>query len=73
MLFRSAPAADWTVGGATGGYEVPIPAVLDGAALALTVRPGPGERRSLPPDPPTDEEGLPMRYVYRGETPLATG
>ena len=70
---RDAPPTVQSAAGATEGYEVPIPAVLDGAALALTVRPGPGECRSLPADPPTDEEGLPMRYVYRGETPLATG
>ena len=49
-----------------------IPAVLDAVALALTVRPGPGSRRSLPPEPPTDDEGLPLRYVYRAETPLSS-
>ncbi len=50
---------------ATGGHEVAVADVLDATALALTVRPGEGELRSLPEDPPTDPEGLPMRMVYR--------
>lgn len=66
-----APPAVQSVAEATGGHAVPIPAVLDVVALALTVRPGPGARRTLPADPPTDEHGLPMRYVYRSEAPLA--
>ena len=44
---------------------------VDATVLAYTARPGPGELRSLPPDPPTDPQGLPMRIVYRSETPLA--
>jgi predicted RNase H-like nuclease len=55
---------------ATGGHEVTVADVLDATALALTVRPGPGELRSLPEDPPNDSEGLPMRMVYRAETTL---
>ena len=44
--------------------------VLDTVALAYTARPGPGKLRSLPPDPPTDTEGLPTRIVYRASAPL---
>ena len=69
---RDAPPTVQSVAEATEGRAVPIPAVLDAVALGLTVRPGPGQRRSLPADPPTDEEGLPMRYVYRSEAPLSS-
>jgi predicted RNase H-like nuclease len=55
---------------ATGGREVAVADVLDATALALTVRPGEGELHSLPDDPPTDPEGLPMRMVYRADRPL---
>jgi predicted RNase H-like nuclease len=55
---------------ATGGHSVTVADVLDATALALTVRPGPGELRSLPADPPTDPQGLPMRMVYRAEAAL---
>lgn len=65
-----APPTVQSVAEATGGHDVPIPAVPDAVALALTVRPGPGDLRSLPADPPTDERGLPMQYVYRSEAPL---
>lgn len=68
---RDAPPTVQSVAAATAGNRVPIPAVLDAVALALTVRPGPGERRTLPADPPTDEAGLPMRYVYRRDAPLS--
>jgi len=67
-----APPTVQSVAEATEGHAVSIPAVLDAVALALTVRPGPGSRRSLPPEPPTDDEGLPLRYVYRAETPLSS-
>jgi predicted RNase H-like nuclease len=70
---RDAPPTVQSVAEATEGDAVPIPAVLDGVALALTMRPGPGDLRSLPADPPTDEKGLPMQYVYRSETPLTAG
>jgi predicted RNase H-like nuclease len=66
-----APPTVQSVAEATAGSAVPIPAVIDAVALGLTLRPGAGELRSLPVDPPTDEEGLPIRYVYRSETPLA--
>jgi predicted RNase H-like nuclease len=65
-----APPVVQSVAESTGDHAVPIPAVLDAVALGLTVRPGPGELRSLPADPPTDERGLPMRFVYRSETAL---
>ncbi|CCQ36175.1 DUF429 family protein [Natronomonas moolapensis 8.8.11] len=68
---RDAPPTVQSVAEATEGFRVPIPAVLDAVALGLTVRPGPGSLRSLPADPPTDERGLPMRYVYRSETGLS--
>ena len=68
-----APPTVQSVAEATEGHEVPIPAVVDAVALGLTVRPGAGELRSLPDDSPTDDRGLPMRYVYRSETPLSTG
>lgn len=55
---------------ATGGHEVTVDDVLDAVALAYTARPGDAELRSLPPDPPTDAEGLPMRMLYRSEEPL---
>ena len=68
---RDAPPTVQSVAEATEGFRVPIPAVLDAVALGLTVRPGTGSLRSLPEDPPTDERGLPMRYVYRGEAALS--
>lgn len=55
---------------ATGGHEVRVADVIDATVLALTARPGPGELRSLPPEPSLDPEGLPMRMLYRSERPL---
>jgi predicted RNase H-like nuclease len=69
---RDAPPTVQSVAEATEGHEIPIPAVLDATALGLTVRPGPGELRSLPAEPSTDDERLPIRYVYRSEAPLST-
>ncbi|MHB9288742.1 DUF429 domain-containing protein [Halobacteriales archaeon Cl-PHB] len=54
----------------TGGHEVAVHDVLDAVVLALTAKPGEGELRSLPADPPTDAKGLPMQIVYRSATPL---
>jgi predicted RNase H-like nuclease len=68
-----APPTVQSVAESTEGHAVSIPAVVDAVALGLTVRPGPGELRSLPADPSTDERGLPMQYVYRSETPLTGG
>ena len=67
---RDGPPTVQSVAEATEGHRLPIPAVIDAVALGLTVRPGPGTLRSLPADPPTDDRGLPMRYVYRSATPL---
>ncbi len=55
---------------AAGGADVAVDDVLDAVVLAYAARPGPGEIHSLPPDPPTDAEGLPMRIVYRALEPL---
>lgn len=68
---RDAPPTVQSVAEATTGRRVPIPAVVDAVALGLTVRPGPGTLRSLPSEPPTDERGFPIRYVYRSETPVS--
>lgn len=65
-----APPTVQSVAEATEGHQVPVPAVVDAVALGLTIRPGAGELRSLPADPPTDERGLPMRYVYRSDRSL---
>lgn len=65
-----APPTVQSVAEASEGHDVSVQAVVDAVALGLTARPGPGELRSLPADPPTDERGLPMQYVYRSETPL---
>jgi Uncharacterized conserved protein len=46
--------------------------VLNAVALAYTARPGPGPLRSLPPDPPRDQRGLPMGIHYRAVEPLET-
>ena len=64
----NAPPTVQSVAEATSGFRIPIPAVLDAVAIGLTVRPGPGSLRSLPADPPTDDRGLPMAYVYRSDT-----
>jgi len=55
---------------AAGGADVAVDDVLDAVVLAYTARPGPGELYSLPPDPPTDAKGLPMRIVYRASESL---
>jgi len=55
---------------ATGGHDVGVDDVLDALVLAYTARPGPGELHTVPSNPPTDPTGLPMRIVYRAETPL---
>ena len=68
---RAAPPTVQSVAEAIEGVGVPIPAVLDAVALGLSVRPGAGSLRSLPADPPTDERGHPMRYIYRSETALS--
>ncbi len=65
----AAPAVQATAE-AAGGADVAVDDVLDAVVLAYTARPGPGDLYSLPPDPPTDPKGLPMRIVYRASEPL---
>ena len=67
---RDAPPAVQRAAEATAGSRVDVATVLDAVALAYTARPGPGELRSLPADPPTDATGLPMEVRYRSETPI---
>jgi predicted RNase H-like nuclease len=67
---ETAPPTVQAAAEATGGYDVTVDGVLEAVALGLTARPGPGERRSLPPDPPTDARDLPMQIVYRAAEPL---
>jgi len=67
---RDAPPAVQRAAEATAGSQVGVATVLDAVALAYTARPGPGEFRTLPPDPPTDPTGLPMQVCYRSETAL---
>ena len=67
---RDAPPAVQSAAAAAGDARVTVHDVLDALALAYTARPGTGELRSLPPDPPTDEEGLPMAIHYRAPEPL---
>lgn len=68
---RNAPPTVQSVAEATAGEHIPIPAVVDAVALGLTVRPGPGSLHSLPVEPPADERGLAMAYIYRTERPLS--
>lgn len=67
---RDAPPAVQAVAESAAGHEVTVADVLDATVMAYTARPGPGELRSLPADPPTDAHGLPMRIIYRSESPL---
>lgn len=53
-----------------GGDEATVDDALDAVALALTARPGDDPLRSLPPEPPLDDEGLPMEMVYRSSEEL---
>ncbi|MBV0924133.1 DUF429 domain-containing protein [Halomicroarcula limicola] len=56
---------------ATAGRDVTVADVLDAVALAYTARPGDGDLRTLPSEPPADAAGLPMELVYRAATPLS--
>lgn len=67
---RDAPLAVQRAAEDSAGHDVAVDDVLDAVVLAYTARPGPGELRTLPPDPPTDPRGLPMEMVYRSESPL---
>lgn len=68
---HDAPPTVQSVAEAVAGHDVRVDDVLDAVALGYTARPGDAELRSLPPDPPTDTTGLPMRIVYRAPDPLA--
>lgn len=67
---RDAPPAVQSAAEAAGDHDVTVPDVLDAVAMAYTARPGTGELRSLPADPPTGPTGLPMRIRYRAAEPL---
>jgi predicted RNase H-like nuclease len=67
---RDAPPTVQSVAEATTGNRIPIAAVVDAVALALTARPGPGTLRSLPAEPTEDDRELSMAYVYRAEQSL---
>ncbi|MFB6196102.1 MAG: DUF429 domain-containing protein [Haloplanus sp.] len=67
---RDAPPVVQSAAEATDGASVGVDDVLDAVALGYTARPGPGELRTLPPDPDTDATGLPMGIVYRANAPL---
>ena len=67
-----APPVVQAVAEETAGSEIAVEDVLDAVVLAYTAAPGPGSLRSLPPDPPTDSNGLPMEIVYRGSSPLVS-
>lgn len=68
---HDAPPTVQSVAEAVADHDVRVDDVLDAVALGYTARPGDAELRSLPPDPPTDATGLPMRIVYRATDPLA--
>jgi predicted RNase H-like nuclease len=68
-----APPVVQAVAESAGGTDVTVDDVLDAVVLAYTAQPGDGPLRSLPPEPPTDQKGLPMEIVYRSETPLVDG
>lgn len=67
---HDAPPTVQSVAEAVAGRDVRVDDVLDALALGYTARPAPAELRSLPPDPPTDATGLPMRMCYRADEPL---
>jgi predicted RNase H-like nuclease len=67
---RDAPPTVQSAAEAVAGADVRVEDVLDAAALAYTARRGPGELRTLPPDPERDTTGLPMRLFYRATAPL---
>jgi predicted RNase H-like nuclease len=68
---RDAPPVVQRVAEATEGHDVRVADVLNAVVLAYTARPGEGNLRSLPAEPPTDASGRPMELVYRADAPLA--
>ncbi|MFB6140652.1 MAG: DUF429 domain-containing protein [Halosimplex sp.] len=69
---RDAPPVVQAAAAATEGREIAVADVLAAVALAYTAAPGSGDLRTLPADPPTDDEGLPMGIAYRADSPLVT-
>lgn len=67
---RDAPPVVQAAAEATAGHDVAVADVLDAVVLAYTARPDDGELRTLPAEPPTDSEGLPMGIAYRSDAPL---
>jgi len=68
---RDAPPIVQESAEATAGHAVAVHTVVDAVALGYTARPGPGDRFTLPGEPPTDATGLPMSIVYRAPEPLS--
>lgn len=58
---------------AADGHSTGLDDILDALALAVTALAPPAEFQTLPSDPPTDDEGLPMQMVYRREEPFEVG
>lgn len=48
-----------------GGHDAGADDLLDALGLALTAKAPQADLHTLPPEPPTDAEGLPMQMVYR--------
>lgn len=70
---RDAPPTVQRAAEDTAGEAVSVADVLDAVALAYTARPGEADLRSLPPSPPADAQGRPMRLAYRRAAPLVDG
>jgi predicted RNase H-like nuclease len=67
---RDAPPVVQAAAAATDGTHVAVADVLDAVVLAYTAAPTGPTLRSLPADPPTDPQGLPMSMAYRSDSPL---
>lgn len=65
-----APPVVQAVADSCGDASVTVDDVLDAVVLAYTARPSSAPLRSLPPEPPTDAEGLPMEICYRAPEAL---
>jgi predicted RNase H-like nuclease len=52
------------------GYSAGLDDLLDALALAVTAGASSDELQTIPPDPPEDDEGLPMQMVYRRDEPF---
>lgn len=52
------------------GHDTGLDDLLDALALAVTAGAPSAELQTLPPDPPEDDEGLPMQMVYRRDEPF---